>query len=382
MMSSGSSANSHPQTDYAVTHGAGCLEISLTLRPLGGEGMMELFGRLAATLKELDATIAALIIFGSTRASAAATEGMRRVFGAVDWPVTWVEGVACDGGAIAGIQVFAFAGDGLRRIVLDGRVVGSVFEDDSARHCVLGGLGPVRQGLKRSAQTSVTFQRMSEALGQAGLSLADVVRTWFYLDDLLAWYGEFNEVRNLLYAGIDFRSGSSPASTGISGGNPAGTALVAGAWAVRPLNASTRIEEVASPLQCPAPAYGSAFSRAMEMISKNGRRLWISGTASVAPGGQTLWPGDLAKQIDLTLDVVDAILRSRGFEFTDLTRATAYFKNPADAARLSEACAARRLRPLPLVSTGCGICRPDLLFELEADAWTPGPFASSLEFAI
>jgi enamine deaminase RidA (YjgF/YER057c/UK114 family) len=344
--------------------------------------MMELFGRLAATLKELDATIAALIIFGSTRASAAATEGMRRVFGAVDWPVTWVEGVACDGGAIAGIQVFAFAGDGLRRIVLDGRVVGSVFEDDSARHCVLGGLGPVRQGLKRSAQTSVTFQRMSEALGQAGLSLADVVRTWFYLDDLLAWYGEFNEVRNLLYAGIDFRSGSSPASTGISGGNPAGTALVAGAWAVRPLNASTRIEEVASPLQCPAPAYGSAFSRAMEMISKNGRRLWISGTASVAPGGQTLWPGDLAKQIDLTLDVVDAILRSRGFEFADLTRATAYFKNPADAARLSEACAARRLRPLPLVSTGCGICRPDLLFELEADAWTPGPFASSLEFAI
>jgi enamine deaminase RidA (YjgF/YER057c/UK114 family) len=120
----------------------------------------------------------------------------------------------------------------------------------------------------------------------------------------------------------------------------------------------------------------------MEMISRNGRRLWISGTASVAPGGQTLWQGDLAKQIDLTLDVVDAILRSRGFEFADLTRATAYFKNPADAARLSEACAARKLRPLPLVSTGCGICRPDLLFELEADAWTPGPFASSLEFAI
>ena len=34
---------------------------------------------------------------------------MRRVFGRIDWPVTWVEGAACDDHPIAGMQAFAFS---------------------------------------------------------------------------------------------------------------------------------------------------------------------------------------------------------------------------------------------------------------------------------
>jgi enamine deaminase RidA (YjgF/YER057c/UK114 family) len=347
-------------------------EVSITVKPLPGEGIMEIFGRLAVALKELDAAITTMMVFGSVNASAAGTEAMRRLFGNIDWPVTWVEGAACDESPIAGIQVFAFTGGAVRRIRLDRRIVGSVFEDGAARHCLLGGLCPSRNSLSRSEQTRQALENLEAALAQARFSLADTVRTWFFLDDILSWYGDFNPVRTQMYASTKFRTGSLPASTGVAGRNPLGAALAVAAWAMQPLDSSVHAEEIASPLQCPALAYGSSFSRAMELSSASGKRLFISGTASIAPGGQTMWTGDIHKQVALTMEVVEAILRSRGFNFSDLTRATAYFKHRADVSAFTEWCAARDLRSLPAVAVHGDICRKDLLFELEVDAWSPG----------
>jgi enamine deaminase RidA (YjgF/YER057c/UK114 family) len=348
-------------------------EFSFAVKPLPGEGMMEMFSRLLLALKDADTTLVNLMIFGSISAHPAAAEAMRRVFGRMDWPVTWVEGAACDGHPIAGIQAIAFSAGRVTPITLNGRVAGSVFEEGGIRHCLLGGLGPDLSSASRPDQLRQTLGNLGTALEQAGFSLGDVVRTWFHLDDLLSWYGAFNKARTQAYSRIQFRTGSLPASTGVSGRNPAGTALVAGAWAMQPLHASAQIAEVASPLQCPAPAYGSSFSRAMEISSLHGRRLLISGTASIAPGGQTLWQGNLSRQMDQTMEVVEAILASRGFGFSDITRATAYFKNRADIPAFAAWCAARDLRSLPVIAAQCGICRDDLLFELEADAWNPTP---------
>jgi enamine deaminase RidA (YjgF/YER057c/UK114 family) len=271
------------------------------------------------------------------------------------------------------MQAFAFDADRVNPITLNGQVVGSVFEEGAMRHCLLGGLGPGPSSASRPDQFRQTLGNLEAALDQAGFSLGDVVRTWFYLDELLSWYSAFNQARTQAYSRVKFRSGSLPASTGISGRNPAGTALVVGAWALQPLHSSARIAEVPSPLQCPAPAYGSSFSRAMEISSPGGRRLLISGTASVAPGGQTLWLGNVRRQIDLTMEVVESILTSRGLGFSDLTRATAYFKHRADIPALAAWCAARELLSLPFIAAQCGICREELLFELEADAWRATP---------
>jgi enamine deaminase RidA (YjgF/YER057c/UK114 family) len=348
-------------------------DLCFTVIPLPGEGLPEMFRRLALALEDSATTLAKLMVFGSVSAHPAAQEAMRRVFGRIDWPVTWVEGLACDGNPIAGMQAFAFSAGRVDRITLHGRVVGSVFEDGAIRHCLLGGLGPRAGSASRPDQFLETLENLETALGQAGFSLADVARTWFYLDDLLAWYGAFNQARTRAYSRVKFRSGSLPASTGISARNPAGTALVAGAWAVQPLDPFAVVAEVHSPLQCPATAYGSSFSRAMEISSQLGRRLWISGTASIAPGGLTLWPGNLRQQIRHTMEVVEVILASRDFEFSDITRATAYFKDRAGLPEFTAWCAARDLRSLPALSAQSGICREALLFELEADAWKPAP---------
>jgi len=344
---------------------------STTVKPLPGEGIVELFTRLAAQLAE--AEIVHLMVFGAVSASPAAEEAMRRVFGPTEWPVTWVDGGANGLQPIDGLQAFAVGAGQMVPIMLNGRVTGSVFVAGGFRHCLLGGLGPETVIATRPDQVRQTLENLEATLDLAGFSFGDVARTWFYLDDLLSWYGAFNQVRTSTYGRLKFRNGSLPASTGISGRNPAGAALVVGAWALQPLNAAARVVEVASPLQCAAPAYGSSFSRAMEITSPQDQRLLISGTASIAPAGQTLWQGDIARQIDLTMEVVEAILQSRGFDFSDVTRATAYCKNPAVIPQFLSWCDARELRSFPVVTTQCGICRDDLLFELEADAWKASP---------
>ena len=109
----------------------------------------------------------------------------------------------------------------------------------------------------------------------------------------------------------------------------------------------------------------------MEISSPAGRQLLISGTASIAPGGKTLWQDDVRKQVELTMAVVEAILRSRGFTWADLTRATAYFKHRDDAGVFADWCREQGLNSLPVVAAQCAVCREDLLFELEADAMKP-----------
>jgi len=343
-------------------------EFSLTLKPNAGESLLEILRRLDRTLKETDATILKLMIYGPVNAAATATEAMRRVFGKISWPVTWVEGHPCDNAPIAGIQVFAFNGGNVGRLTLSGRVVGSVFEDGEVRFCLLAGLVPDSIKGTRVEQTERTLDQMQAALAQADFTLGDVVRTWFFLDELLAWYDEFNAVRTRVYSQTKFRANALPASTGIAGRNPTGAALAVGALAMQPLNSYARAVEVPSPLQRPACTYGSRFSRAVEVNSAGLRRLLISGTASIESDGCTAHVGNVREQIGLSMRVVEAILESRGMSFTDVMRATAYFKNPADVRIFTNWCEQRELRKLPVISVACDICRPELLFEIETDA--------------
>ena len=357
-----------PSTAPARTPGtqAGSL-VGFTLQPRPNEPIEELCRRLAARLRERAAHVLHLQVFGQCHASAEFTEALRNLFGRVDWPMTWVEGSGCGRQPVAGLQVHAFTGR-VERVVIDGRTVGSVFTDGGARQCVVGGLLPDAPKLSRPEQTARTLEKLQAVLAAAGFELADLVRTWFFLDNILSWYNDFNLVRTKIYSGVKFRTGSLPASTGVGAGNPVGAALALAAWAFRPLGQDSYAEEVASPLQCPAPAYGSSFSRALETSTNTGRRLFISGTASIAPGGATQWVGDPRKQVELTFAVVEAILKSRGFAFADLTCATAYFRRPSEAGLLTEWLASQRLSALPVTSAQCDVCRDDLLFELEAEA--------------
>ncbi len=343
-------------------------EFVLMERQRTGEPVSAAFRRLDADLFAREANLLGLMVYGSISAQAEIQRAMDEALGRADWPVTWIDATGCDGTALAGVQAFAVSGRPVTRVRLGGRVVGSIFEDGGARHCLLGGIGPSAVTLPAPAQVQQTLGNLEWALGSAGFQMSDVLRTWFYNDDILSWYGDFNRVRSAHYAKVAWRTQSLPASTGIGARNPAGAALVMAAWAMQPLDPEAYALEVGSPLQCPAPAYGSSFSRAMELGSGGQRRLFISGTASINPEGKSVWINDSEMQIDLTMEVVAAILRSRGLDYENVTRATAYFRDARDEQYFTAWRTSRELDNMPVVSLPAIVCRDDLLFEIELDA--------------
>jgi enamine deaminase RidA (YjgF/YER057c/UK114 family) len=268
------------------------------------------------------------------------------------------------------IQFYATSCRNLTPIVIGDRLIGYSFEDDYARYCILRNVGASDARGSRVDQATQTWDILEEGLNMANMRLNDLVRTWLYADEILDWYGDFNSVRNGLFNKHKIYDGVVPASTGIGIRNAGGLALVAGAYAVRPKDASVTIRPIPSPLQCPALEYGSSFSRAVEIGSSAGRLLMISGTASIKPGGETAHVGDIEGQISLTMDVVGAILNSRSMDWSSVSRATAYFKHIADMPRFTEYLQSANITGLPLACTTADICRDDLLFEIELDAYS------------
>jgi len=341
----------------------------ITISALEGEKPSALFERLDACLcRNRDARIVRKDVFGRVNVCGENPQSDACASGAVPCPVTWVGVRTCRGCAVAGVHVHTIGGVSVEPIRMDGRVVGAVFEDAYARYCLLGNIRPITANPPRYEQALRTFETMEAALRLAGMDFGSVVRTWLYLDDILSWYGDFNKARDDFFRELRISDGVVPASTAVGGSNSSGMAIVAELLAIEAKGDGLRTFPVPSPLQRPAVEYGSSFNRAVEVSAPDHRRLFISGTASISPEGYTVYEGDTDAQVAVTMNVVNAILESRGMRWTDVTRAVAYFKHGADAPAYDRYCAGNAIPPLPVVISENAICRDELLFELEVDA--------------
>ncbi|MEI8233831.1 MAG: hypothetical protein WCH57_04005 [Verrucomicrobiota bacterium] len=253
-----------------------------------------------------------------------------------------------------------------RPIVDGGRAVGVRHESADATYCFLEEIVPADLRASGEAQTVSVFETIERILHAEGMTFGHLVRTWFYLDKILDWYDGFNRARTPFLQARGAFDGLLPASTGIGMPNRHGAAVIGGALAIARKGAT--VQEVPSPLQCSALDYRSAFSRAVEVARKGRRELYISGTASIEPGGKTAHVGDASAQIGLTMQVAEALLRSRGMDWNHCTRAVAYLKQPEYAPLFARHLAAHGLGTLPLTWMHADVCRDDLLFEIELDA--------------
>jgi enamine deaminase RidA (YjgF/YER057c/UK114 family) len=359
-------------------------QVHITAQATAGDCPRTVAQAVAAALRDEEARVVAVKVFGAPGAADVAAGAVREGIGGGEWPVTAVGGAGFPDAAACQMQVHAISGTAVEAVRLGDRSVGVAFEDDAARYCVLGDVGPRDGARSRPEQTHEVLETMEAGLAAAGMDFTHVVRTWFYLDDILSWYGAFNDVRTGFFAERRVLDGVVPASTGIGmvgracwplAGRmptPHSAALVADLLAMRPKRAEVRICSVASPLQCCAREYGSSFSRAVEVSLSGVRRLYVSGTASIDAAGQTLHAGDVRRQVAETMAVVRAILESRGMGWSDVVSGVAYFKRSQDAPVLGAYLRERGLAALPL-ALACGeVCRDELVFELEVEAWRVG----------
>jgi len=339
----------------------------ITVHP-STNGTFSMFKVLGEYLQKHSAKIITQFVFGGCSFYDDGIPEIEKQCGKISWPITWMQGDACPGKDLKGTQVCAVSGVDVQPIIMDGKLIGSVYEDDDAKYCVLGDLIPDDINNTPEEQTTDAFNKMDKALKLVGMDFSNVVRTWLYLDKLLTWYDEFNVARTAFFKKHGVFDRMVPASTGIGVSNPQGAALVCDLFAIQPKSKDIKVFAVPSPLQCAALDYKSSFSRAVEIDFATNRRLYISGTASIYPGGKTAHLDDSAKQIALTMEVVEGILHSRDMDWGDTTRAIGYFKDIADLPIFYKYCKDNNLPHIPMTVAHADVCRDDLLFEIELDA--------------
>ena len=200
------------------------------------------------------------------------------------------------------------------------------------------------------------------------------MRTWFYLDDILAWYPEFNRSRTAIYGQFGILPGQDngrlklPASTGIRGELPTGAAGALDLLAVAgPPESRPRVRQLSNPGQQDAFSYGSAFSRGALIRQPDVSLIQVSGTAAIDEQGRSLYPDDVRAQIDCTFDKIAALIGQEGASLTDIAAACVFVKRPEDALVYQERAAARGLANLPAVIMVADVCREELLFEMDAE---------------
>jgi enamine deaminase RidA (YjgF/YER057c/UK114 family) len=226
----------------------------------------------------------------------------------------------------------------------------------------------------RPLQTQRMIRHAARLLEVHGASYLDVVRTWFFLADILAWYPEFNRARSAMYRELGLipingdGSRRLPASTGIRGEMATGAALTLDLLAVAgPPESRPLIRQLSSPAQPEAITYGSAFSRGAIIQQPEVSLIQVSGTAAIDAQGTSLHPGDTLAQIDCTFEKIAALIGQEGASLQDIAAACVFVKRPEDASVYQERAEAWGLENLPAVVMVADVCREELLFEMDAE---------------
>lgn len=348
----------HCETETATltlpTHAEHCITVQAS-------GCYEMHRCLRRAAEDCDATLLSQFVF-------AGTEHYEEFKKKAGCPVVWLQGDACTEGMLYSMQAVALSGLNPQPVSFNGRDMGFTYEDETAHYCRLRGVIPQDLTASRMDQTRSAFETMDAALKLNGFKFTDTVRTWIYLDQLLEWYDEFNVVRTQYFNETGVFEHRVPVSTGIGARNQFGAAIMMDVLAIRPKDDRLVIQEIISPLQNPALDYKSSFSRAIEMVYPSHKSVLISGTASIDSNGATVHLDDPSRQIHLTMEVVGAILESRGMGWDDLFRGIAYFKDIAYLPLYEQIAAKLGIANFPLAISHADVCRDDLLFEIEVDA--------------
>ncbi len=218
-------------------------------------------------------------------------------------------------------------------------------------------------------RTAHNLNCLNNILTENGFCFNDVIRTWFYNLNILDWYGAFNEARTEFFNAHNVFKGLLPASTGIGAANTKNSLIESGLIALKgsKKNISWSVREIPSPLQNSAKDYGSSFSRAVMVCTNTGRRIFVSGTASIFANGQSAYIGDVQEQSRLTGNVISEILKRQNMSFKDCINAVAYCAKPEYYETFEKHLNARgKIAVCPAYST---VCRDNLLVECELEAF-------------
>lgn len=237
-----------------------------------------------------------------------------------------------------------------------------------SHHWTTGMICPTVQTVH--GQTSQILAEYNASLRARNMFVTDnLIRTWFFVKNIDANYKGFVDARREFFA----EHGLTPethyvASSGIGGVSADVTALVAmDAYAISGVRRE-QIEFVeALDHLCPTHAYGVTFERATAVAYQDRKHVMLSGTASIDRRGKILYPGDVTRQLERSLENMEALLKRAGATLKDVGVFVVYVRNPSDQMVARQQMRAR-IGNAPTAVVLAPICRPGWLIEIEGQA--------------
>lgn len=359
----------------------------------------ELFAQVSCILKNQPVPLTATTMMVFLRDAANESLGKkiaRAWFGSAMPVTTFVVQPPC-GGAALGVELWAAGGAGVT-VKRFGPDLLSV-ESEGIRWVYCGGIGSAKRAEAGPyAEAMSDFRLMERRLVRAGVGFDRVVRTWLYVnqitvgDDGRQRYQELNRARTDFFRGLRLCAKNRaewapetiyPASTGIGTG---GTHITMSCMALDSKRPDVFLMPLENPQQTSAcdyqPKYSPQspkFSRGMAVVQGTFVVTLVSGTASIV-NSKSVHPGNIIRQTEQTIENIERLIAPENFArhgltgsgatLRDIAKLRVYVKNPKDYEKCRKVCE-RRLPRVPAIYLHADVCRPDLLVEIEAVAFTP-----------
>ena len=299
-------------------------------------------------------------------------------------------------GAALAIELWALGGPGVKVERLGPDLI--AVESDGIRWVYCSGICGDAGSTDPYHESTTAFERMKRRLAAAGVSFDQVVRTWIFVNQITDGaedrqrYQEMNRARTDFYRDLQFGAKTRapwapetiyPASTGIGTND---TRMAMACMALDSRRPDVFILPLENPRQTPAYEYQARyspqspkFSRAMAVVQGHFVATLVSGTASIVDS-KTCHPGDIARQTKQAIENIERLIAPENFArhglpgsgatLEDVAKLRVYVKRPGDYERCRSVVESRWPRT-PAIYLNADICRPDLLVEIEAVAFSP-----------
>jgi enamine deaminase RidA (YjgF/YER057c/UK114 family) len=219
-------------------------------------------------------------------------------------------------------------------------------------------------------QTAEILSNYKSLLKKRNMTVSEnVIRTWFFIQNIDLNYKEFVEARRKFLE----ENGLTPqthfiASTGVGGTGIDIRAIVSmDAYSISGLK-KEQIKFLSDPEHIsPTYIYGVTFERGTVVKYHERNHILISGTASINNKGEIVYPNDILKQFEHTLENIQLLLKQAGSDFDNVCVFITYVRDPSDAS-LIYAQMNRKFGNTPFLVVVAPVCRPGWLVEIECRA--------------
>ena len=199
------------------------------------------------------------------------------------------------------------------------------------------------------------------------------IRTWVYIHDIDNHYKGMVKARKAFFR----QQGLNPdtrylASTGIEGYSREVYSLVAlDAFAIKNLQRDQIVRMEALENLPPTIQYGVTFERGIRVRFGDRSHLHISGTASINKNGDVMYPSDVRKQTQRSIENVRALLAPHSTGLNDLAYLIVYIRNIKDRNKVMEILGKEVPSETPLLLLESAVCRQAWLVEIEGIVLIP-----------